>query len=44
MKRYGYGTELNEQYFRDGVDYCQQAETDIDAPTLFDFLDMKEGD
>ena len=44
MKRYGYGTELNEQYFRDGVDYCQQAETDIDTPTLFDFLDMKEGD
>ena len=44
MKRYGYGTELNGQYFRDGVDYCQQAETDIDAPTLFDFLEMKEGE
>lgn len=25
-------------YFRDGAGYCQNAEDEIDAPTLFDFM------
>jgi hypothetical protein len=39
LKRRGIGVELSPQYFRDGVAYCQEAERDIDAPTLFDLLD-----
>jgi DNA modification methylase len=38
MGRYGYGCELNPDYFRDGLGYCQCAEDDIEAPTLFDFI------
>lgn len=38
MGRRGYGCELNEDYFRDGVGYCQAAEEEIATPTLFDFL------
>lgn len=38
MGRYGIGTELNYDYFRDGVGYLQLAESKIEAPTLFDFL------
>lgn len=38
MKRRGYGIELNEDYFRDGVGYLQQAEAEREAPTLFDFF------
>lgn len=37
MGRYGYGIELNIDYFRDGVGYCQATEAEIDMPTLFDF-------
>lgn len=37
MGRYGYGIELNADYFRDGVGYCQATEAEIDMPTLFDF-------
>lgn len=43
MGRRGYGCELNPDYFRDGVGYLQEAENEIDAPTLFDFIDMPEG-
>lgn len=39
MGRYGIGTELNVDYFRDGVGYLKGAETDIDTPTLFDFME-----
>ena len=39
MKRYGYGCELNNGYFRDGVGYLQAAEDEIETPTLFDFMD-----
>ena len=42
MGRRGYGCELNPDYFRDGVGYLQEAENEIDAPTLFDFIDMSE--
>ena len=38
MGRYGKGCELNPDYFRDGVGYCQAEEDKIDEPTLFDFF------
>lgn len=38
MKRKGYGIELNPDYFRDGVGYLQEAEQEIETPTLFDFI------
>ena len=38
MDRYGIGTELNSDYFRDGVGYLKEVEMDVDMPTLFDFL------
>lgn len=38
MGRKGYGIELNPDYFRDGVGYLEAAENEIEAPTLFDFL------
>ena len=37
--RFGIGIELNSDYFRDGVGYCKAAESSIDAPTLFDFME-----
>ena len=39
MGRKGYGCELNPEYFADGLKYLQTAEDDVDAPTLFDFLE-----
>ncbi|MBP3700334.1 MAG: DNA methylase N-4 [Lachnospiraceae bacterium] len=36
--RYGYGIELNSDYYRDGVGYLQAAEDEIEMPTLFDFM------
>lgn len=38
MGRYGKASELNADYFRDGVGYCQAAEDEIDMPTLFDMF------
>lgn len=38
LKRYGYGIELSCDYFRDGVGYLQEAENEIETPTLFDFM------
>lgn len=38
MGRRGYGTELNPDYFRDGVGYLEAAETAMSMPTLFDFI------
>lgn len=40
MHRKGYGIELNPDYFRDGVGYLQEAENEIETPTLFDFLEV----
>lgn len=40
-KRRGIGVELSPTYFRDGVTYCQEAERDAAAPTLFDLLSSK---
>lgn len=42
MHRKGYGCELNPDYFRDGVGYLQEAENEVDAPTLFDFIKEPE--
>lgn len=42
MGRYGYGCELNADYFRDGVGYLQSAECEVDTPTLFDFLGLED--
>ncbi len=38
LGRYGIACELNADYFRDGVGYCQAEEDSITAPTLFDYL------
>lgn len=38
MRRYGYGIELNPDYFRDGVGYLKEVEEDMETPTLFDFM------
>ena len=40
MGRYGIAIELNPDYFRDGVGYCQAEESKLDAPTLFDFMNI----
>lgn len=42
MGRRGMGTELNLDYFRDGVGYMQAAEAQACAPTLFDLLEGME--
>lgn len=38
MGRSGKGVELNQDYFRDGVGYCESAEAEREAPTLFDLV------
>lgn len=38
MNRKGYGIELSQDYFRDGVGYLQEAENERETPTLFDFM------
>lgn len=39
MGRKGLSTELNYNYWKDGLSYLQEAEMEISAPTLFDLLD-----
>ena len=39
MGRRGKGVELNPDYFRDGVGYCEAADAELDAPTLFDLME-----
>jgi DNA modification methylase len=39
MDRIGYGIELNPDYFRDGVGYCKAAESQLNVPSLFDFIE-----
>lgn len=36
MERIGVGIELSEEYWRNGVGYCEMAEQKATAPTLFD--------
>ena len=43
MGRRGKGVELNPDYFRDGVGYCETADAELSAPTLFDLIDEKSG-
>ena len=37
--RRGLMTELNPDYFRDGVGYLEAADNEREMPTLFDFLE-----
>lgn len=39
LGRDGIGTELNADYFRDGVGYLEEADSGRDMPTLFDLLE-----
>lgn len=41
LKRLGIATELNEQYYLDGVRYCKEAEYKNSVPTLFDTVEVK---
>lgn len=38
MGRYGMGTELNKESFKDGLAYLKAADMEVGAPTLFDML------
>lgn len=38
MGRKGLSTELNYDYWRDGLAYLQEAEMEVSAPTLFDLM------
>jgi DNA modification methylase len=38
MGRRGLSIELNPDYFRDSLSYLREAESDREAPTLFDIL------
>ena len=41
LGREGIGTELNADYFRDGLGYLREADAERDVPTLFDLLEAK---
>lgn len=43
MGRKGYGCELNEGYFSDGVAYLQAEEAEMEQPSLFDLLEQEVG-
>lgn len=36
--RFGLATELNHDYWRDGLSYLREAESAVTAPTLFDLM------
>jgi DNA modification methylase len=38
MGRKAIGTELNQEYWKDSVGYCEMAEAEVEAPTLFDLM------
>jgi DNA modification methylase len=40
MGRIGHMIELNEEYWRCAVGYCEQAESEHDVPTLFDLATL----
>jgi hypothetical protein len=40
--RIGWGIELSNPYFIDGVTYCKSAEANVDIPTLFDISELDE--
>ena len=39
LGRKGMSTELNYDYWRDGLTYLREAECEQTSPTLFDFMD-----
>ena len=39
LGRKGLSTELNHEYWRDGLNYLREAEIDVTAPTLFDLME-----
>ena len=41
MGRKGLSTELNHEYWKDGLTYLREAECEKTAPTLFDLIDME---
>lgn len=42
MGRYGYGCELNNSYFTDGVAYLRGEEVEMEQPSLFDLLEQED--
>lgn len=42
LGRRGLGIELNPDYYHDGCYYLKQAEMNLNAPTLFDFIGMED--
>lgn len=43
MGRQGWGSELNQEYWRCAVGYCEAVESQMDVPTLFDMSVETEG-
>lgn len=41
LGRKGYGSELNPDYFRDGVAYMKAIVNEVNMPTLFDFMKIE---
>lgn len=44
MGRIGWATELNYDYWKDGLTYLREAETECLSPTLFDLLDTQKSE
>lgn len=40
MGRFGMSTELNYDYWKDGISYLAEAEMEVTAPTLFDMMEV----
>lgn len=43
LRRRGKAVEISSQYFKDGITYCRAAEMSLNAPTLFDDLELEAG-
>jgi len=43
LGRKAYACELSETYFKDGIAYCRAVEESLNAPSLFDDLELEEG-
>ncbi len=41
LGRKGLSTELNYDYWHDGLTYLKEAEMEMTSPTLFDFMDAE---
>lgn len=44
LGRKGLSTELNFDYWRDGLAYLREAESEVTSPTLFDFMEVETKD